>query len=91
MSTGWQGWQDPMGDTGRELAEEARRADTRYGPFTSTHEALGVLTEEVDELRDAIRANDLEAVAREALQVAAVAIRLRASLAVEATRKRSVP
>ena len=51
-------------------------ADVRYGPFASTHEALGVAIEEWDELRDAIRANDLKMVAYECLDLAAVLIRL---------------
>lgn len=55
---------------------EAARAQERYGDFSSTHEALGVLSEEWDELRAAIHANDLDAVQREAVQVAAVAYRL---------------
>lgn len=55
---------------------EIEKADTRYGPFTSTHEGYAVLAEEVAECFDAVRANSLQATAREALQVAAVALRL---------------
>lgn len=55
---------------------EMDRAQVRYGDYTSTHEALGVLTEEVAELVEAIRSNALGAVQREAVQVAAVAARL---------------
>lgn len=55
---------------------EAAAADRKFGPFTSTHEAYGVLAEEVLELLEAIRANDRDAVAREAIQVSAVAMRL---------------
>ena len=55
---------------------QADRAAVRYGDFTSTHEGLGVLTEEVAELVEAIRSNALGAVQREAIQVAAVALRL---------------
>lgn len=51
-------------------------ADDRFGPFTSAHEGYGVLAEEVAELLDAIRANDREAVGREACQVSAVALRI---------------
>ena len=60
----------------QDVAQEAVRADKRYGPFHSTHEGLGVLLEEFDELRDAVRANILPAIAREAIQIAAVALRL---------------
>ena len=52
------------------------KADARYGPFTSTHEGYGVLAEEVAETLEAVRANSLQATRREALQVAAVALRL---------------
>lgn len=58
------------------IQAEADRAKARYGDYTSTHEALGVLVEEMDELREAIRSNMLPAVEREAIQVAAVALRL---------------
>ena len=70
---------------------EMERADRRYGPFTSTHEGLGVLLEKFDELRAAIHSNDLEAIQKEAIQVAAVAWRLADSLAIETTRERSQP
>jgi hypothetical protein len=59
-----------------EVLAESCGAASRYGPFSSTHEAYGVLIEEVAELLDAIRANALESVRHEALQVAAVAMRL---------------
>lgn len=60
---------------------EARRADHRYGSFNSSHEGYGVIAEEVAELLDAIRTNDLDAVLEESIQVAAVAVRI-----AEATR-----
>jgi NTP pyrophosphatase (non-canonical NTP hydrolase) len=58
------------------IVQEAERAEVTYGPFTSTHEALGVLIEEVDELRAAIHQDNVVAIRDEALQVAAVAFRL---------------
>jgi NTP pyrophosphatase (non-canonical NTP hydrolase) len=73
------------------LDAEAQRADARYGVFRSTHEGLGVLVEEFDELRAAIRSNDLDAVQYEALQVAAVALRLVEACANEETADRSLP
>ncbi len=60
----------------RDIADEAATADARYGPFHSTHEGLGVLIEEVAELTDAIRSNKIGSVEMEAIQVAAVALRL---------------
>ena len=55
---------------------EAVKARGRYGDFTSTHEAYGVLCEEVDELLSAIRANMADEVFEESVQVASVALRL---------------
>jgi hypothetical protein len=54
---------------------EVERASARFGPFNSSHEGLGVLIEEIRELEDAIRANSMEAIAKEAMQVSAVALR----------------
>lgn len=58
------------------IRKECERAYGRYGNPTSTHESLGVLLEEVDELKAAIHRNDPQGVAEEAIQVAAVAYRL---------------
>lgn len=63
------------GILGRVMVQ-ANYASDRYGPFTSSHEGYGVLAEEVAELLEAIRANDREAVEREACQVSAVALRI---------------
>lgn len=62
------------------LLQRVVNADERYGPFASSHEALGVASEEWDELREAIRANDLDAIRSEALDLAAVLVRLWAQL-----------
>lgn len=64
-------------------------AETKYGPFTSTHEGYGVLCEEQEELLQAIRDNNPEAVFTEAIQVAAVAQRIAECVTVPASRKRS--
>ena len=58
------------------IEDEMDAAQRRYGPFTSTHEAYGVLAEEVAELLEAVRSNDAGSIAAEAVQVAAVAARL---------------
>ena len=65
-----------MGEAASQVAEEATRAQHRYGLPASTHESFGVLAEEVAELLEAIHQNDREAIAIEAKQVAAVALRL---------------
>ena len=59
-----------------ELGKEMRQAQDKYGPFHSTHEGYGVLAEEVAELLDAIRSNNQEDIQGEAIQVAAVALRI---------------
>lgn len=61
------------------LAECERRmvrAQMTFGPFASAHEALGVALEEWTELIGAVQANDMESVKHEALDLAAVLIRL---------------
>ena len=79
----------------RETADGLERridiADTRYGVFASTHEALGVFDADFRELKDAIRANDIEAIRKECLDLAAPLIRLHDQLETcEALRRRSV-
>jgi hypothetical protein len=59
---------------------EVAHACARFGPFSSSHEGLGVLTEEVRELEDAIRSNSLTEIAKEAKQVSAVSLRLYAQV-----------
>jgi NTP pyrophosphatase (non-canonical NTP hydrolase) len=71
------------------LYSEIEGADDKYGPFTSTHEGLGVLAEEYAELIEAIRRNDVDSIVHEALQVAAVAIRLACCLDYAIVRERS--
>lgn len=58
-----------------ELNERMADAELRYGPFASSHEAMGVCSEEWDELRAAVHANDLAAQRKECLDLAAALIR----------------
>ena len=58
------------------IEDRINKADARYGPFTSTHEAMGVALEEWDELRLAIKSNDLRDVENECIDLASVLIRL---------------
>jgi hypothetical protein len=51
-------------------------ADEKWGDFASPHEALGVCSEEWDELRAAIHANDVIAIERECLDLAAPLLRM---------------
>lgn len=62
-----------------EVRAEIQRIDEKYGPPASTHESLGVILEEFDELRQAIHANKLAGVLMEATQLAACALRLAAA------------
>ena len=65
-----------MLDVHEKIQSVVRGAYLKYGQFTSTHEAYGVLAEEVAELLDEIRANNRDGVINEAIDVAAVATRL---------------
>lgn len=65
-----------LAEVAQASVNEAGCAQSKYGDFASAHEALGVLIEEVDELKTAIHANKLGSVYLEAIQVAAVALRL---------------
>ena len=62
-----------------EVVAEAAKAQDLYGSFASAHEMLGVLLEEVEELkahvyqRQGLR--NLQAMRKEAIQVAAIALR----------------
>lgn len=56
--------------------QEYLRAIAKFPKLqASAHESYAVLLEEVDELWDAIKANDLPHARKEAIQVAAMAIR----------------
>jgi hypothetical protein len=58
--------------------DELKKATERYGPISSGHEGWAVIKEELDELWEEVRrypAADLKAMRKEAMQVAAMAIR----------------
>ena len=62
-----------------EVYAEYERATSSYPPFASAHEGLAVILEEYEELKDEVFKNpkkrDYNAMKREAIQVAAMAIR----------------
>lgn len=62
-----------------EAAGEALKGLELFGPMNSAHEAYAVMLEEVDELWEHVKTNqkrrDLEAMRKEAMQVAAMALR----------------
>jgi len=74
-----------------EIERRIESAESRYGKFSSTHEALGVALEEWDELREAIKSNQLSDIESECLDLAAVLIRLARQISTDTElRKRSV-
>ena len=62
-----------------DLLRMCEKAEDRYGSFASTHEAMGVALEEWSELIESVHDNDIVAIRHEALDLAAVLIRLAAS------------
>jgi hypothetical protein len=62
-------------DVLRDVLTELRTALDRFPPMRSPHEGYAILLEEVEEMWDAIKANDGPASRKEAVQVAAMAIR----------------
>lgn len=66
---------EALAEAARYAVDEAQRAMEKFKPFNSSHEGFAVLREEVDEMWDAIKANDLPHARKEAIQVAAMALR----------------
>jgi chromosome condensin MukBEF complex kleisin-like MukF subunit len=72
---------DGLEEIYREIRDELKNATSKFGSFHNAHEAYAVLLEEVDELWDNIKLNQrtenrTELIKEEAIQVAAMAIRL---------------
>lgn len=67
-----------------EVHQEVSRASRLWPDFNSAHEGYAVLLEEVDELKTHVWTNqkrrDLEAMRKEAIQVAAMAVRFAADV-----------
>lgn len=59
----------------RLVCHEVSRAEIKYPSFNSPHEGYAVLKEEVDELWDAVKANNRKQARHEAVHVAAMAVR----------------
>lgn len=70
---------DGLDEITAAVGTEVTQAVKNWPPFNSAHEGYGVLLEEVDELWAHVKTNqtrrDLEAMKKEAVQVAAMAIR----------------
>lgn len=56
------------------VGAELLNARQKFPEFNSAHEGYGVLKEEVDEMWDAIKGNDIKSAREEAIQVAAMAV-----------------
>lgn len=71
---------------------EATKASYSYPAFNSAHEGYAVLMEEIDELWEHVKTNqkrrDLAAMRKEAVQVAAMALRFIADVCNEAVVRR---
>lgn len=74
------GYMKALQDAGGEI----ETATANWPPFNSAHEGFGVLLEEVDELKAHVWTNqkkrDLAAMRKEAIQVAAMALRFAAEV-----------
>lgn len=66
----------------RGVKSELLRAMSKFDSFNSAHEGYAVILEELDELWDEVKANDLNNALDEAVQVAAMAVRFILDLSV---------
>lgn len=57
------------------VRDELVVATHKFGPFANGYEGWAIICEEVDELWDAVKANDIAQARREAVQVAAMGVR----------------
>jgi hypothetical protein len=57
------------------IIAEFTNASNKFGRFTSTHEGLGVVLEEYEEFKDEVKANNVQDACKEAVQLAAMAMR----------------
>ncbi len=57
------------------VIQELKRASAKFKPFNSAHEGFAILKEEVDELWEDVKTNNPVGARREAIQVAAMALR----------------
>lgn len=59
----------------RTICDELHRAESLHNPIKTSHEGYAVIQEEVDELWDCVKTNNLEQAAIEARQIGAMAAR----------------
>jgi len=72
-------YREPLTGLLEDVTVELKQALNRWPPFNSAHEGFAVLAEEVDELWEHVKTNqkrrDPNAMRKEAVQVAAMALR----------------
>lgn len=75
-----------------DACDEATRASGKWPPMNSAHEGYAVILEELDELWDHVKTKqgkrDLTAMRKEAIQVAAMAVRFAAEVCDEERGRR---
>lgn len=73
-----------LGNVLADVVDEVMEATEKYPPMNSAHEGYAVLKEEVDELWDEVKikqgSRDIKAMRKEAVQIAAMAIRFAADI-----------
>ena len=81
-----------MINTQHEIAKEYKMAIDNWPPFNSAHEGFAVLLEEVDELKAHVwtkqKERNLEEMRKEAIQVAAMALRFACEVCDEDTGRK---
>lgn len=68
-------WKASYAQAAEEIAAEAFQAREKFAPFNSSHEGYAVIAEELDELWDDVKRNDIPHSIEEAVQVGAMALR----------------
>jgi hypothetical protein len=58
-----------------QLLQELHRAGDKHPPIRSIHELWGILDEEVEEFKDAVRSDDRALALEELVQIGAMAMR----------------
>lgn len=64
-----------LAEVANELIAECGRGMAKFPPFNSAHEGYAVVLEELDEVWDEVKANDVERAIEEMIQVGAMALR----------------
>jgi len=63
-----------IADTAAAIIDEYKRARGKFSPMRGPHEGWAVIYEELDEMWDEVKANNVGGARKECLQVAAMAL-----------------